>query len=190
MTLLRCVDCQEAERIMKEVHEGTFGTHANGHALACKIIRAGYYWTKMELNCYRHVKKCMKCQTYVDHINAAPSALHNLTSPWSFSMWGVDVIGPIEPKTSNGHRFILVAIDYFTKWVETTSYSTVTRNVVVRFIKKDIICRYGLPAHIIIDNGTNLNNKMMTELSKQFRIRNHNSTPYRPKMNGAVESAN
>ncbi|RDX72163.1 hypothetical protein CR513_48398, partial [Mucuna pruriens] len=79
-------------------------------------------------------------------------------------MWGIDVIGPIEPKTSNGHRFILVAIDYFTKWVEAASYPIVTRNVVVRFIKKDIICRYDLPAHIITDNDTNLNNKVMTEL--------------------------
>ncbi|RDY12186.1 Pol polyprotein, partial [Mucuna pruriens] len=120
----------------------------------------------------------MKCQIYVDNINAAPSPLHNLTSPWPFSMWGLNIIGPIKPKASNKHRFILVVIDYFTKWVEATSYPSVTKNVVVKFIKKDIICRYGLPAHIITDNGTNLNNKMMIELCEQFKIRHHNSTPY------------
>ncbi|RDY05263.1 hypothetical protein CR513_10902, partial [Mucuna pruriens] len=60
MTLLRCVDHQEAERIIEEVHEGTFGTHANRHALARKILRAGYYWTKLESDCYQHVKKCVK----------------------------------------------------------------------------------------------------------------------------------
>ncbi|RDX93541.1 Retrovirus-related Pol polyprotein, partial [Mucuna pruriens] len=190
MTLLRCVDSQEAEQIMEEVHEGIFGTHVNGHALARKILRAGYYWTQMEADCYQHVRKCAKCQIHANRLNAAPSTLHNLTAPWPFSMWGIDVIGPIEPKASNGHRFILVAIDYFTKWVETTSYSSVTRSTVVRFIKKDIICRYGLPPHIITDNGTNLNNKMMTELCEQFRIFHHNSTPYRPKMNGTVEAAN
>ncbi|RDX78661.1 Pol polyprotein, partial [Mucuna pruriens] len=101
-------------------------------------------------------------------------------------MWGLDMIGPIEPKVSNGHRFILVAIDYFTKWVEATSYANVTKSVVTKFIKRDIICRYGLPACIIIDNGTNLNNKMMTELCKQIKIKHHNSTPYRPKMNEAT----
>ena len=53
------------------------------------------------------------------------------------------MIGAIEPKASNGRRFILVAINYFTKWVEAASYANVTRNVVVRFIKKEIICRYG-----------------------------------------------
>ncbi|RDY07279.1 Gypsy retrotransposon integrase-like protein 1, partial [Mucuna pruriens] len=184
MTLLRCVDHQEAESIMEEVHEGTFGTHANGHALA------RYYWTKMELDCYQHVKKCMKFQTYAYHINVAPSALHNLTSPWSFYMWGIDVIGPIEPKASNGHKFILVAIEYFTKWIEAASYSTVTYSVVVKFIKRDFICQYGLPADIVTNNNTNLNNKMMTELCKQFQIRHHNSTPYRPKMNGIVKAAN
>ncbi|RDX68017.1 hypothetical protein CR513_53039, partial [Mucuna pruriens] len=138
MTLLCCIDRQEVERIIEEVHEGIFGTHANGHALARKILR-----------------------TYANHINVAPSTLHNLTSPWPFSMWGIYVIGPIESKASNGHRFILVAIDYFTKWVEAVSYSNVTHNIVARFVKREIIC-YGLPAHIITDNDTNLNNEVMT----------------------------
>ncbi|RDX92470.1 hypothetical protein CR513_25392, partial [Mucuna pruriens] len=100
MMLLQCVDGQKAERIIEEVYGGIFNTHANGHALAHKIL-----W---------HVKKCVKCHTYANRINISPSALYNLTSPWSFSMWGIDVIGPIEPKASNRHRFILVAI-YFTK---------------------------------------------------------------------------
>ncbi|RDX77557.1 Gypsy retrotransposon integrase-like protein 1, partial [Mucuna pruriens] len=184
MTLLRCVDHQEAERIIEEVHEGTFGTHASGHTLARKILRARYYWTKLESDCHQHVRKCLKCQIHVDRINVTPSTLHNLTSPWPFSMWGIDVIGPIEPKASNGHRFILVAIDYFTKWVEAASYSAVTRSVVVKFIKRDIICRYGIPTHVITDNGTNPNNKMMTELCEQFQIRHHNSTLTIPKRTG------
>ncbi|RDY06381.1 Gypsy retrotransposon integrase-like protein 1, partial [Mucuna pruriens] len=190
MTLLQCVDGQEAEQIMEEVHEGIFGTHVNGNALAHKILRVGYYWTQMEADCYQHVRKCAKCQIHANRLNAAPSTLHNLTAPWPFSMWGIDVIGPIEPKASNRHIFILVAIDYFTKWVEAASYPSVTRSTVVRFIKKDIICRYGLPAYIITDNDTNLNNKMMIELCEQFRIFHHNSTPYRPKMNEVVEAAN
>ncbi|RDX93150.1 Pol polyprotein, partial [Mucuna pruriens] len=166
---------------MEEVHGGAFNTHANGHALARKILRARYYWSKME---------CVKCQMYADNIHMAPSALHNLTSPWPFSMWGLDMIGLIEPKASNGQRFILIAIDYFTKWVEAASYANLTKSVVTKFIKRDIICRYGLPARIITDNGTNLNNKMITELCEQFKIKYHNSTPYRPKMNGAVEVVN
>lgn len=105
-------------------------------------------------------------------------------------MWGIDMIGRIEPTASNGHRFILVAIDYFTKWVEAASYANVTKQVVTRFIKNQIICRYGIPERIITDNGSNLNNKMMKELCQNFKIQHHNSSPYSPKMNDAVEAAN
>ena len=95
-------------------------------------------------------------------------------------MWGIDMIGRIEPKASNGHRFILVAIDYFTKWVEAASYANVTKQVVVRFIKNNIISHYGVPSKIITNNGTNMNNNMMKELCVEFKIEDHNSSPYRP----------
>jgi len=190
MMLLRCVDAKEAKLILKEVHEGTFGTHMNGHSMARKILRAGYFWLTMETDCCIQVRKCHKCQAYADNINVSPTTLKVLSTPWPFSMWGIDVIRAIEPNASNGHRFILVAIDYFTKWVEAASYANVTRKVVTKLIKREIICRYGLPSRIITDNATNLNNKMMFELCEEFKIQHHNSTPYRQKMNGAVEAAN
>jgi len=112
MMLLRCVDAREVELILKEVHEGTFGTHMNGHSMARKILRAGYFWLTMENDCCIHVRKCHKCQAYADNINVSPTTLKVLSAPWPFSMWGIDVIGAIEPKASNGNRFILVAIDY------------------------------------------------------------------------------
>ena len=100
------------------------------------------------------------------------------------------MIREIKPTASNGHHFILVAIDYFTKWVEAASFASVTKNVVAQFIKNNLIYRYGIPERIITDNGTNLNNAMITELCTQFKIKHHKSSPYRPKMNGAVEAAN
>jgi hypothetical protein len=93
-----------------------------------------------------------------------------MSSPWPFSIWGMDVIGPITPKASNGHRFILVAIDYFTKWIEATSYASVTEKVVNLFIKNNILCRYGLPESIVTDNAINLGRKMMIKLCSQFKI--------------------
>ena len=74
------------------------------------------------------------------------------------------MIGEINPTTSNGHHFILVAIDYFTKWVEATLFASVTKNVVARFIKHNLICRYGIPERIITDNGINLKNTTITKL--------------------------
>ena len=73
----------------------------------------------------------------------------------------MDVIRPVIPKAWNGHEYILVAINYFTKWVEAASYKSVTQAVVARFLKHNIICRYGVLGELIIDNGMNLNGKMM-----------------------------
>lgn len=106
----------------------------------------------------------------------AAGPLNVMTAPWLFSMRGIYMIGMIEPKASNGHRFILVAIDYFTKWVEAVSYANVTKQVVARFTKKELICRYGIPNKIITVKGSNFNNKMMKELCEEFKIEHHNSS--------------
>ena len=83
--------------------------------MAKKIQRVDYLWMTFEKDYINYVRKCHKCQVYGDKINASPALLFNLTSLWPFVIWGVDVIGPVNPKASNGHRFILVAIDYFKK---------------------------------------------------------------------------
>jgi len=66
----------------------------------------------------------------------------------------------------------------------------VTRKVVAKFIRKKLICKYEIPERIITDNATNLNNHMMSELCEKFKVNHHNSSPYRPKMNEAVEATN
>ncbi|PKI46026.1 hypothetical protein CRG98_033581 [Punica granatum] len=113
----------------------------------------------METDCVKHVRHCHRCQVYADQIKAPPNELRPMTTSWPFSMWGMDVIGPINPKVSNGHMFILVAIDYFTKWIEAITLASVTAKAVARFLRRDVISRYGVPATIITDNAKNLNNK-------------------------------
>ncbi|KAA3466637.1 RNA-directed DNA polymerase (Reverse transcriptase), Ribonuclease H [Gossypium australe] len=180
--LLRCVDATEAKKIC--------GTHANGFTMAKQIMRFGYYWSTMEGDCINYAKRCHKCQIYRDRIHVPLPPLHVMTSPWPFSMWGMDVIGSISPKASNGHRFIFVVIDYFTKWVEAASYANVTKPAASRFLNKEIICRYGMPERIISDNALNLNNSTIAGVCSQFNNKHHNSSPYHPKMNRAVEAAN
>ncbi|XP_070005495.1 uncharacterized protein [Nicotiana sylvestris] len=94
---------------------------------------------------------------HADMIKVPPKELNATSSPWPFAAWGMDVIGPIEPTISNGHRFILVAIDYCTKWIETASYKAVTKKVIADFIKKRIVCRFGVPKSIVTNNAANLN---------------------------------
>ncbi|XP_070005651.1 uncharacterized protein [Nicotiana sylvestris] len=104
--------------------------------------------------------------------------------------WVMDVIGPIEPKASNEHRFILFAIDYFTKWVKIVTLKAVTKKAVVDFLYSNIIYHFGIPKTIITDNAANLNSHLMREVCQQLKITHRNSTPYRPKANGVVEAVN
>ncbi|XP_058219170.1 uncharacterized protein LOC131329810 [Rhododendron vialii] len=93
------------------------------------------------------------------------------------------------PSTSNGHRFILVAIDYLTKWVEAESYKTLTAVQVAHFIKKNIIYRYSVPQAFVSDNGTHFKGRVL-ELFEEFKTQVHHSTVYRPQTNGGVKAAN
>jgi len=74
------------------------------------------------------------------------------------------------PKSFNRHEYILVAIDYFTKWVEAASYKSITQAMVAQFLKQNIICYYSIPKELITNNGKNLNGKMIEKLCQQFKI--------------------
>ena len=97
-----------------------------------------------------------------DLIHMPPSELHALTFPWPFSVWGIDIIGKISPKPSSGHEYILVAIDYFTKWVEAASYAKLTAAKVAKFIISHIICRYEVPHELISNRGVDFRGEVDT----------------------------
>ena len=99
---------------MEEVHQGICGPCMNRIMLAKKILRMGYYWNTLETDCVDYMKKLLDCHTNANLNQAPPSELYSMTSPWPFSIWGIDVIGRIAPKASNGHEYILMAINYFT----------------------------------------------------------------------------
>ena len=79
--LLRCVDDNEARKIVHEIHEGVCGTHASGHVMERHIMRARYYWMTLENDCISYVRKYHKCQIYTDKIHVSPTALNVMVSP-------------------------------------------------------------------------------------------------------------
>ncbi|XP_028085965.1 uncharacterized protein LOC114286935 [Camellia sinensis] len=94
----------------------------------------------------------------------------------------------VSPKGSNGHEYILVAIDYFTKWVEAQSYDVLKAAHVAKFIRNNIIYQCGVPTEIISDNGSHF--KKVVDLLEKYNVAFHKSLTYRPQTNGAVEAAN
>ena len=83
----------------------------------------------------------------------------------------------------------MVAIDYFSKWVEAESYVTVGSKQMAQFIEQTIICRYRLSHHIVTNNGVHFRAEMVALLG-EYKIKLHRSSLYRPQANGAVEAAN
>ena len=124
-----------------------------------------------------------------DLIHVPPLELHALTSPYPFSVWGIDIIGKISPKSSSGHDFILVAIDYFMKWVEATSYAKLNAAKVATFIRSHIICRNGVPHELISDRCVHFRGEVDT-LLQRYGILHHRLSAYRSQTNGAVDAAN
>ena len=112
-----------------------------------------------------------------------------MTSPWSFLVWGINVIGRIASKASNEHEYILVAIDYFTKCVEAASYSILKAKHMTRFLENKIIYQFGVPQEIISDNGSHFEGEVQ-RIMELYNIKHHKSSLYRPQANGAVEAAN
>ena len=164
--LLLCLDRDSADRAMREVHAGVCGPHMGGRMLARKIMRTGYFWLTMEIDYCQFVQRCTECQMHGDLMHVPLSELHALTSPWLFSVWGIDIIGKISPKSSSGHEFILVTIDYLMKWVETTSYAKLNAAKVATFIRLHIIYKYGVLHKLISNRGVHFKGEVDTLLQR------------------------
>ena len=159
---------------MDIIHRGECGPHMSGHTLARKILRQGYYWTTMQQDCNAHVRRCHLCQVYAKSQKLPPKELYTMTAPWPFATWGIDIIDKISPKASIGHQYILVAIDNFTKWVETESYAELDAKAVARFLRKNIICWFGVPHEIVSDNETHSEGEA-NEVMEEYGMQRHKS---------------
>jgi hypothetical protein len=117
LPLLKCVSPEEGNYVLREIHEGICGSHSGARVLAHKAVRAGFYWPNMNKESTTIVRNCDKCQRFANITKQPPEELSAISSPWPFSQWRVDIVGPL-PRGKGGVRFAVVAVDYFTKWVE------------------------------------------------------------------------
>ena len=113
--LLKCLDPDKAKVAMGEVLEGICGTHQSAPKMKWLLRRASFYWLSMISDYFKYYKGCEECQRFGDLQLVPAASLHPIIKPWSFRGWGLVFIGQINPPSSKGHRFVLVATDYFTK---------------------------------------------------------------------------
>jgi hypothetical protein len=123
--LLKCLG-PGAILAMAEVHEGICGTHQSTLKMKWLLRRFGFYWPNMIADCFKYYKGCQVCQKFGDLKLVHAAELHPIIKPWPFRGWGLDFIGEIYPSSSKGHRFVLVATDYFTKWTKVVALKNMT----------------------------------------------------------------
>nr|KYP40102.1 Retrovirus-related Pol polyprotein from transposon 17.6 [Cajanus cajan] len=104
-----------------------------------RVIRAGYYWPTMRSDCKSYVQRCKACQEFGNLHRLPPTSLQSMQSAWPFAWWGMDILGPF-PIAKDQLKFLLVGIDYFTKWIEAEALAKITAANVQKFTWKKIIC--------------------------------------------------
>jgi hypothetical protein len=112
----------------------------------------------------------------------------NIVEVELFDVWGIDFMGPFP--SSYGNQYILVAVDYVSKWVEAVALPTNDSKVVVRFLRKNIFTRFGTPRAIISDGGSHFCNRQFETLLSKYGVRHKIATPYHPQTSGQVEVSN
>nr|GFB57023.1 reverse transcriptase domain-containing protein [Tanacetum cinerariifolium] len=122
---LRCVGPLQAEYVMKEIHEGSCSMHAGPRSVVAKAIQLGYFWPTMHKDAQDMIRKCSDCQIH-RHVTRHPQQhLTPITALWPFYKWGIDIAGPF-PEGPGKVKFLIVAMDYFTMWIEAKVVAMIT----------------------------------------------------------------
>ncbi|GKE44327.1 reverse transcriptase domain-containing protein, partial [Tanacetum coccineum] len=124
---LRCVGPSQANYVLLEIHEGSCSMHLGTRSVVAKALRTGYYWPTMHKDARALIKACQECQVHKPVLRNPQEKLNLITSPWPFYKWGIDIAGPF-PEGPDKVKFLIVAMDYFTKWIEAKPVATITGN--------------------------------------------------------------
>ncbi|KAI3457130.1 hypothetical protein Pfo_013793 [Paulownia fortunei] len=149
---LRCLSQEEGAYVLREIHEGGCRSHGGGRALACKTARAGYFWPSLKKDVQHLVRTCEKWQKHASLIHKPAEELKVMSSPCSFSKWGIDIVGPF-PLAIGQRKFLIVAVDYFNKWIEAEPV--------------------WVPRDLISDNGTQFQGKKIQSWCAEMKIKQH-----------------
>ena len=174
--------------LLRTYHEGIGGGHLGFEKTYLKL-KERFYWPKMKedtkLMCYN----CMRCGARKCTNHALRAALVPMAAGFPFERIAMDIVGPL-PKTLRNNRYLLVIIDYYTRWPEAFALEHQDAHSVAIKLISDVIARYGAPYIIHTDQGTNFESKLVSELCKLYDIKKTRTTPYHPQSDGLVERLN
>ncbi|GJS38206.1 reverse transcriptase domain-containing protein [Tanacetum coccineum] len=180
---LRCVRPLQANYVLREIHEGSCSMHSGPRSVVAKALRSGYYWPTMHMDARNLIRECSDCQVHRPVPRNPQEKLTPITSPWPFYKWGIDIAGPF-PEGPDKVKFLIVAMDYFTKWIEAKPVATITGTQVKKFVWDNVVCRFGLPGEIISDNGKQFRDNPFKDWCEKLSIRQCFASVKHPQANG------
>ncbi|GJS69817.1 reverse transcriptase domain-containing protein, partial [Tanacetum coccineum] len=183
----RCVHGKEALDILKACHNGPTGGHYGANYTAKKIFDSGFYWPTIYKDAYDFVTRCDICQRQGKISQRDEMPQNSIQVCEIFDIWGIDFMGPFP--SSRGNKYILVAVDYLSKWVEAKALPTNDARVVCKFLKS-LFARFGAPRAIISDRGTHFCNDQFAKVMLKYGVTHRLSTAYHPQTSGQVEVSN
>nr|GEV13216.1 reverse transcriptase domain-containing protein [Tanacetum cinerariifolium] len=183
----RCVSGQEAIEILKACHYGPTEGHHDLNYTAKKVFDSGFYWPTIYRDAQDLVKNCDVCQRQGKISQRDEMPQNSLQVCEIFNVWGIDFMGLFS--SSRGNKYILVAVDYLSKWVEAKALPTNDTRVVCKFLK-NLFARFVTPRAIISDRGTHFYNDHFAKVMQKFGVTHRLATLYHPQTSGQVEVSN
>ena len=188
--MLNCLLETEVRQKINEFHKKDFGGHLFWKTTAYKILRVGFYWPTLFSDVYKEVSTCYECQIFEGKRKLMPLPLIPISVETPFQQSSLDFIGKINCISSEQHRCILTATDYFTKWVESISTKKATYTIIIDFLLSNILARFGCPRNIITDNSKAFTSSKLVKFCNNYNIILSHSTNYYPHGNGLAKSSN
>ncbi|KAG7594089.1 Retrotransposon gag domain [Arabidopsis thaliana x Arabidopsis arenosa] len=161
----RCIAEEEVQGVLEHCHGSAYGGHFATFKTVQKVLQAGLWWPSMFKDAYGFIAKCDPCQRMgnITRRNEMPQT--PILEVEVFDVWGIDFMGPFNP-ASYGNKYILVAVDYVSKWVEAIASPTNDHKVVLKLFKSIIFPRFGIPKAVISDGGPHFINKIKAILAR------------------------
>ncbi|GJW75268.1 reverse transcriptase domain-containing protein [Tanacetum coccineum] len=163
------------------------GGHHSANLTARKVFDAGFFWPTIYRDAHSMIKSCDTCQRQGKISQRDEMPQNAIQVCEIFDVWGIDFMGPFP--SSHGNKYILVAVDYLSKWVEAKVLPTNDARVVVKFLKYRF-ARFGTPRAIISDRGTHFCNDQFAKVMSKYGVTHRLATAYHPQTSGQVEVSN
>ncbi|CAN6543874.1 unnamed protein product [Malus baccata var. baccata] len=184
----RCMPEAEQESVLRFAHHFACGGHFGQKRTTEIFLQSGLFWPTLFKDAYNWCKACDRCQRVGNQSKRNEMPQQSILIVELFDVWGIDFMGPFP--SSHGNHYILVAVEYVSKWVEAIAAPTNQGSVVLRFLQGVIFPRFGIP-HVILNNGgKHFINKPFSNLLAKYGINHRVATPYHPQTSGQVEVSN